>query len=340
MHTSVPVSPTASKPARSRLAEPPLRIERAPRPLDRRPRRGGLRAGGDRGDRARRDRRARDSRACRRAPRSRAPAARQSTPAAPPRYRRRAARAAAVASRLASAPSTAAIRPGWSGALTSEQPAGTQASSRISRQCASASAASSTRRDCAPRPLTPPALDPPSPAAIESARSSRGAIARARPATRTHNRPGGSRSSASTSLGPRNRRSHRGDGVVDAGEVDGGGAGRLRAREHLERGLDHDAERSEASHHQLGEIEAGGVLHHLAAAADQRAAAVEEAHAENEVANAAVARAPRARHARRDGAAEGRARFDQDGIERQVLALLAERGSDLARSASPPGRSW
>jgi hypothetical protein len=63
-------------------------------------------------------------------------------------------------------------------------------------------------------------------------------------------------------------------------------------RQHLERDLEHHAERAEAARHQARDVVAGDVLHHLAAEAQHLATAVEQLDAEHEVAH-------RARRARR-----------------------------------------
>ena len=64
---------------------------------------------------------------------------------------------------------------------------------------------------------------------------------------------------------------------------------RLGPRENLEAKLGQHPILAQAANHQLGQIEAGGVLDHLAAAAHQRAGAIDETHAQNEIAHAAKA---------------------------------------------------
>ncbi len=106
-------------------------------------------------------------------------------------------------------------------------------------------------------------------------------------------------------------------------------AARLRRRKHLERDLGQHAEPAEAADHEFRHVETRGVLHHLAAHAQEAAGAVDEAHAEDEIPQPAETQPAGAVHAGGDGAAEGRAGFDEHRIERQVLALRGERIHDF-----------
>ena len=104
---------------------------------------------------------------------------------------------------------------------------------------------------------------------------------------------------------------------------------RLRLREDLEAQLDQDAERAQAADHQLRDVEAGGVLHHLAARAHDLARAIHVADAQDEVAHAAVTVASRPAQPRGDRPAQRRARLDQRRVEREELPVLGQRCVDL-----------
>ena len=120
---------------------------------------------------------------------------------------------------------------------------------------------------------------------------------------------------------------------ASASLADGGGA-RGRERMQAHRHLDDRAERAERAREQLGEVIARHVLDHLAAALRERAVGERDAHADHEVAHAAVAAAQRARVAAGHDAAERGAVVR--GVEREHLALLGERRLRLARAARRP----
>ena len=107
-------------------------------------------------------------------------------------------------------------------------------------------------------------------------------------------------------------------------------------RKDLERALGEDAQAPQAADHELRQIEAGGVLDDLCAAADDLAPAVDEGHGEQKVPQAAVAQPAGAIRARGNRAADRAAGVDQQRIERQVLAL--GRKSSLDISERRPGQ--
>ena len=57
--------------------------------------------------------------------------------------------------------------------------------------------------------------------------------------------------------------------------------------QHFERQLDQHAQTAQAADHQLGQVETGGIFNHLAAAAHQMAIAIDIAHADEKIAQAA-----------------------------------------------------
>ena len=82
--------------------------------------------------------------------------------------------------------------------------------------------------------------------------------------------------------------------------------------------------------HQLGEVEAGDVLHHLSAAAGERAVGADEGDADEQVADRAVARAARTEGVGRDDAA--------DGLRSRAAAGRAP-AAGRARRARPAARA-
>ena len=90
---------------------------------------------------------------------------------------------------------------------------------------------------------------------------------------------------------------------------------------------------AETAEQQMVQVEAGGVLDDLAAAADQAAFAVDEPGADEEIAHPAVVVAARPVQARRHGAADGRAAADERRLEGQRLPVLARGGARSRRPA-------
>ena len=97
-----------------------------------------------------------------------------------------------------------------------------------------------------------------------------------------------------------------------------------------ERHLRDHAQRAERSGHQLGQVVARDVLHHLAAALGNRAIGQHHRHADDQVAQAAIPQPQRAAIIRRENSAHRRLLRPQR-IERDVLAMLRR-----ARAASSP----
>jgi len=83
----------------------------------------------------------------------------------------------------------------------------------------------------------------------------------------------------------------------------------------------------------LRQVEPGDVLHHLAAAARDLSVGAHQRHADDEVADRAVARPARAERRRRDQAADGGA-VGQRRVEREHLTVRAAASWSLA-SVSP-----
>lgn len=110
-----------------------------------------------------------------------------------------------------------------------------------------------------------------------------------------------------------------------------------RDEEDLESELAEDAEAAEAADEEFRQVEAGGVFHDLAAEAQKPAGAIDEAHAEDEVALAAKAEPAGAAETGAERAAEGRAGGEQQGIERQILTARGEGGGDLAEGRAGEG---
>ena len=100
----------------------------------------------------------------------------------------------------------------------------------------------------------------------------------------------------------------------------------LRLRQHLQRGLDDDAERAERAGDDARDVVAGDVLDHLAAEVHQLAAAREQGHAEQVIAQGAGAHPGRPRQAGGDHAADGRAGAEVRRLEGEALAMLGELG--------------
>src|SRR5262249_21263049 len=96
-------------------------------------------------------------------------------------------------------------------------------------------------------------------------------------------------------------------------------------RQHLHRGLGDDAERAERAGDEPRDVVAGDVLHDTPAELEHAAAAVDQLHAEHEVAQRAGRSAPRAGEPRGDAAAERRG-AEVRRLERQALAFLPEGG--------------
>ena len=112
-------------------------------------------------------------------------------------------------------------------------------------------------------------------------------------------------------------------------DLEAQGRCRARHRQHLQRDLADDAQRAERSGENARDVVAGDVLHHLAAERQQLAAAVQQARAEQVVANAADGGARRSGQACGDHAADGRAAAEMRRLERQALSLLSERRFEL-----------
>ena len=123
----------------------------------------------------------------------------------------------------------------------------------------------------------------------------------------------------------------RGQRLRGVGRGEGDRGGRLGRGQHLQRQLGEHTEASHRADQQLGQVEAGGVLDHAAAGPPHATGAVDEAHAEHEVAHAAVAVGARPGDARGDRAPQRRARGDQRRVEGQVLAMLGQRRGDLGQ---------
>jgi hypothetical protein len=88
--------------------------------------------------------------------------------------------------------------------------------------------------------------------------------------------------------------------------------------------LDEHAEAAHGAHHELGQVEARGVLDDPPAAGHHAARPLDEPHADHEVAHPAVAERPGPGRPGGDGAPERRSRLGERRVERQVLAVLGE----------------
>ena len=103
------------------------------------------------------------------------------------------------------------------------------------------------------------------------------------------------------------------------GEVERAGRKRMQA----EGDLCDDAECAEGAGEKFGEIVAGDVLDDLAAAARDGAVGEDDGHAEDEIAERAVAAAKNSAVVRGDDAAD-RGAIGEDGIERDTLVVARE----------------
>ena len=103
----------------------------------------------------------------------------------------------------------------------------------------------------------------------------------------------------------------------------------LGLREDLEGQLDQDTEGAQAADHQLRDVEAGSVLHHLAARAHDLARAIHVADTQDEVTHAAITVASRPAQPRGDRPAQRCARLDQRRVEREELPMLGQRRGDV-----------
>ena len=107
-------------------------------------------------------------------------------------------------------------------------------------------------------------------------------------------------------------------------------ASTLGSGRHLSDTSASDAQRAERAGHQPRDVEARDVLHHPPAEREVVAAAVDDAHAEDEVAHRARIGAPRSGEPRRDRAAQRRAGAEVRRLEAEHLADVAH------RAARPP----
>jgi hypothetical protein len=108
-----------------------------------------------------------------------------------------------------------------------------------------------------------------------------------------------------------------------------------RARQHLERHLEHDAERAQAARDQAGDVVAGDVLHDLAAEAQHLAAAVEQLDAEHEVAHRARSPAA-ARTGRRRRSRHGRVLAPKCGGSKARYWPCSASAASSSASGVPP----
>jgi hypothetical protein len=104
-----------------------------------------------------------------------------------------------------------------------------------------------------------------------------------------------------------------------------------RQRQHLERDLDDHAQGAETAGHEARDIEAGDVLHHLAAKPEQPAFAVDDLHAEHEIAHGADAGSARPREASGDHSADGGAGAEGRRLEGQHLSSRRQRRLDVGQ---------
>ena len=109
----------------------------------------------------------------------------------------------------------------------------------------------------------------------------------------------------------------------------------VRQRMQAKHGPGDDAEGAERARHQLGQVIAGDVLHHLAAAGGDGAIRQNDGDADDEVANAAVAQAQRPAVIGRDHAADGCALRPQR-VQRKPLPVRGERALQLRDGDSGP----
>ncbi len=105
------------------------------------------------------------------------------------------------------------------------------------------------------------------------------------------------------------------------------GAGQRLA---LERDLEHDPQRAQRSGNEPRHVEAGDVFHDPAAKRQVVAAAVEQAHAQDEIAHRPGVRPPRSRQSGGDAAAERRRRAELRRLESEHLPGAAQRLDDRA----------
>jgi hypothetical protein len=115
------------------------------------------------------------------------------------------------------------------------------------------------------------------------------------------------------------------------------GLGGVGPREHLEGQFHQDTPSAQAADEELRQVEAGGVLHHFAAQAQDASGSVDEANAENEIADPAEPEAARAAAAGGDGSAERGSGLGPGGIEGQVLTAFGEDFADLADRCAGQG---
>src|SRR5690554_2291976 len=113
-------------------------------------------------------------------------------------------------------------------------------------------------------------------------------------------------------------------GLVKRAERCPDGPVRLRPWKHFEGNRRQDAELTESTHHQLGEVKARSVLHDTSPAPEQFTAAVDELHSEDEVPDPSELKPSRAAQASRDRSTDRSSRRTERGIEGQMLAVLAE----------------
>ncbi len=104
---------------------------------------------------------------------------------------------------------------------------------------------------------------------------------------------------------------------------------RDRSRKNLERQLGHHAEASQAADQKFRNVETGGVLDDFATRVDHASVTADELNTEQEIADAAVAKASGSRQAGGDRPADRRAGIRQHRIERQVLTSLRKRRCDF-----------
>ncbi len=116
---------------------------------------------------------------------------------------------------------------------------------------------------------------------------------------------------------------------VGAAAVDDARRLGFRPRQALERDLGQHTERAERARHQPRHVEACDVLDHLAAEGQRFAGAVDDAHAEDEIAHGAGMRAPGTREACRDDAGERRVGAVVRRLECKHLSVRGERVLDF-----------
>ena len=108
-----------------------------------------------------------------------------------------------------------------------------------------------------------------------------------------------------------------------------------RARQHLERDFGDQAERAERAGEQARHVVAGDVLHHLAAEAERAAAAVEQLHAEHEVAHRAGARRGAGRRVRPRRSRRAWRRRRNAAARRQASGLARASVASISASGVP-----